>query len=383
MNAPNCISAKFFHQIIFCLSLRKVNSNFSLEKFGLTLPRKIQFGLMKQNQPKNILIINLKYLGDLIVSTAAIRAIRRNFPESVITLLVRSEYKDVLCGNNNLDKIITYDLSTKKLKGLERLNAEFKFLKYLRRNKYDAVVSLQAGDRYVFWSFFSGAGIRVAPIENNFGFLLTTKTKVFEEKISYLDYYLKIAESFGAEIVTKELDFTPDESLENWAEGFLRTKEITEQDKIVGIHPGASEPTKMWPTENYLKLIDLISADANIKVILFLGPMEKKNRIYDDVLKSKVVVADTSGNIQHLAWLLSKCSLLICNDSGARHLSAALKTPTITLSPDDKIIPWKFYTEEEKQFFILGKRNTDNPGNPFLDSITVEDVFQKVKEILS
>lgn len=317
------------------------------------------------------------------MSTAAIRAIKQSFPDSVIALLVRSEYKDVLLGNKYIDGIITYDLSIKKIKGWERLKTEFNFVKYLRDKKYDAVVSLQAGDRYVFWSFFSGAKVRVAPIENNFGFLLTTKAKVFEEKISYLDYYLKIAEAFGAEIVTKKLDFTPDEKYRNWVEEFLFTKKILPQDKIIGIHPGASEPTKMWPIENYLQLVDIISKDVNTKVILFLGPMEKKKSIFNDVLKNKVVVADTSESIQHLAWLLSKCGLLICNDSGARHLAAALKTPTITLFPDDKLIPWKFYTEEEKQFFILGKRNTSNPGKPFLDSITVEDVFHKVKEILS
>jgi len=338
---------------------------------------------MKQHQPKNILVINLKYLGDLIVSTAAIRAIKESFPESKITLLVRSEYKDVLSGNKNIDRIITYDLTIKKLKRLERLNAEFEFLKYLRSYKFDAVVSLQAGDRYVFWSYFSGAKIRVAPIENNFSFLLSAKAKVYEDEVSYMDYYLKIAESFGAGIKTKSLDFIPHEKYRDWAEEFLRAKGIFAQDKIVGIHPGASEPTKMWPIENYLKLIDLISMDVNTEVILFLGPMEKKNFIFDGIMKSKVVIADTSESIHHLAWLLSKCSLLICNDSGARHLSAALQTPTITLFPDDKIIPWKFYTEKEKQFFILGKRNTNNPDNPFLDSITVEEVFQKVKEILN
>ncbi|MDP2035819.1 MAG: glycosyltransferase family 9 protein [Ignavibacteria bacterium] len=338
---------------------------------------------MKQNQPKNILVINLKYLGDLIVSTAAIRAIKGSFPESTITLLVRGEYKDVLLGNKNIDRIITYDLSIKKLKGLERLKSEFEFLKNLRNYKFDAVISFQAGDRYVFWSLFTGAKIRVAPVENNFGFLLTTKAKVYEDEVSYLDYYLKIAESFGAEIVTKKLDFTPDEQLENWSEDFLSARGISAQDKIVGIHPGASEPTKMWPIENYLKLIDLIGKGSNAKVVLFLGPMEKKSSIYNDVSNKKVVVADTSGSIHHLAWLLSKCSLLICNDSGARHLSAALKTSTITLFPDDKIVPWKFYTEDEKQFFLFGKRNTSDPSYPFLDSITVEEVYRKVKEILN
>ncbi len=338
---------------------------------------------MKQSQPKNILVINLKYLGDLIVSTAALRAIRCSFPESKITVLVKDDYKDVLLGNKSIDEIIAYDFRIKKQKGLDRLKSEFSFLKKLRSLNFDAVVSLQAGDRYVLWAFLSGAKIRVAPIQNNFGFLLTGKAKVYEDTISYLDYYLKVAEKFGAKIISRKTEFILDEMFRDSIDNFLLANIFLPQNKIIGIHPGASEPTKMWPLENYLKLIELINENSNTKVIVFLGPAEKQNPILNEMLMSRIIFADTSENIQQLAWFLSKCSLLICNDSGARHLAAALKVPTITLFPDDKIIPWKFYSEEEKQFFLLGKRNVSDLNKSFLDSISIEEVLRKVEEIMN
>jgi heptosyltransferase-2 len=239
---------------------------------------------------------------------------------------------------------------------------------------------LQAGDRYVLWSFFSGAKTRVAPIQNNLGFLLTCKAKVYEDTISYLDYYLKIAESFGAKVISKETEFYLEKNFPG-GEKFLLENNISVSDRIIGIHPGASEPTKMWELDNYLRLIDQIEKKMGTKVILFLGPAEKGNLELKTKF-GKVIVVDTSVSIQHLAWYLTKCSLLVCNDSGARHLAAALKVPSITLFPEDKISSWKFYSEDQKQFFIPGKRNTNNPAKPFLDSIAVDTVFRKVTEVL-
>lgn len=335
---------------------------------------------MKKTTPKNILLINFKYFGDLIVSTPAIRSIKTEYPSAKLTLLTRQEYSNVLQGYEFLDEIISFNPSVKKQKGLKRIKQELNFIKMLRSKKFDSAISLQAGDRYVFWTYFSGASIRVAPIQNKFAFLLTGKVNVYEEKISYLDYYSKIAEAFGATIISKKTDFPLNADFSKWTYDFLNRNKISKDDSIIGLHPGASEPTKKWPIENYLKVCESLAEKH--KVILFLGPAEKELFRIDEKYKELITIADTSENIQHLAWLISKCSLLICNDSGARHLSAALKVPTITLFTDDKIVPWKFYSEEDKQYFILGKRNTINISNPYLDGIKVEDVLKKIRDIL-
>jgi len=337
---------------------------------------------MKQSQPKNILVINLKYLGDLIVSTVALRAIRSSYPESKITVLVKDDYKDVLRGNKNIDEIISYDFSIKKLKGFARLKSEFNFLKNLRSYKFDAVVSLQAGDRFVFWSFLSGAKIRVAPIQNSFSFLLTHKADVYEDTISYMDYYLKIAQEFGAKRDGEATDFVLEEKYTSWSKAELNEKDVSNNCKLICIHPGAGEDSRKWKIENYAALIKKISTETSCRVMILLGPQELKQKTMFESIASCNSVIDVSGNIQHLAWVLKKASLLIAMDSGARHLAAALKIPTLTLIPDDKVTTWQFYDEVDNHFFISGKRNTLNPANQFLDMIEVDAVFNKVKKIV-
>ncbi len=338
--------------------------------------------LLKKNRPQNILLINLKYLGDLIVCSAAIRELKISFPQAQISFLVRKEYKDVLRENPNLHEIIFYDGEIKKIHGLKRFFAELRYIFFLRSKKYDAVISFQAGDRYAIWSYLSGAKIRIAPIQNNFGFLLTEKVNVIEEDLDYMTYYLKIVEKFRARINSKQTDFILSKGYENWSEEIFDKNKIDRSDIVIGIHPGASESTKIWPFESFQEVISSLTVYPNVKVVLFLGPAESQMKYLVNGLGENVFPVDTSSSIQQLAWMISKCSLVICNDSGARHLSAALKIATISLFPEDKIKPWKFYSEEEKQYFIIGRRNTNSYKKSFLDDINPDEVVEKAKEIL-
>lgn len=332
---------------------------------------------------KKILVINTKYLGDLIVCTPALRALRKSFPGASISILVRQEYKDVLSGNQNIDEIIPFDFSIKKIHGWKRLKLEWEFVKSLRTKNFDAVVSLQSGDRYSEWAFLSGAKVRVAPKKQSMSFLLTKKVEVYEDTISYLDYYLKIAEAFGAVADGIQTEFYLDENFRDWFENFCAEHNIDGDNQLIGIHVGASEPTKIWPLKNFESLIEKLLSDGKSKVVLFVGPAEKK--IAEKFLNQQnknIIIADTSESIQQLACLINSCKLFIANDSGARHIAAALNVPSITLFPEDKLSCWKFYEEKENQLFIIGKRNTTDTANMYLDGIEVGTVYNIAKKIL-
>ncbi len=332
---------------------------------------------------KKILIINTKYLGDLVVCTPAVKAIRNTYPAASISILVREEYKNVMAGNPNVDEILSFDFTVKKIRGWKRIKAELNFVKYLRSKKFDAVVSLQAGDRYAEWAFLSGAKIRVAPKKQSLSFLLTHKVGVYEDTISYMDYYLKIAEAFGAIADNKTTGFYLSNNFKEWASEFNSVNKISGEDILIGIHPGASEPSKIWPFENFIKLIELLTADGKVKIFLFAGPAEKKMlEKFRNAFEGRLILADTSNDIQQLAWLISECKLFIANDSGARHIAAALKVKTLTLFPQDKSSCWKFYSEKEGHYFILGKRNIADSKNMYLDGIKVETVYNKAQQIL-
>lgn len=337
---------------------------------------------MKPLEPQNILIINLKFLGDLIVTTAAIKAIRTEYKAAKITVLVRKQYKDVLAGNENIDEIISFDLTNKDKKGFAKLNSEIGFVRFLRSNKFDSVVLLQAGDRYVLWSFLCGAKYRVGPIENNMSFLLTHTANVFENKNSFMEYYLNIAKTFGAHQLSRQTEYVLNQKFRNGIEEFYDANNIDQSDQIICIHPGAGETSRKWKLENYPLLINKILNNTKYKVVFTLGPQEFKHKEFFDSIINKRVFIHVSENVQDLAWIISSASLLIGMDSGARHLAAAIKIPSLSLFPDDMLDTWWFYEESNKQFKLIGRRNKTDIENQFLDNISVEDVFQKTMQIL-
>ncbi len=152
---------------------------------------------------------------------------------------------------------------------------------------------------------------------------------------------------------------------------------------IIGIHPGASEPTKIWSSENFAGLIQKLALIGKTKIILIAGPNEEKvvDSIFSKANNENFFVYK-SKDVNRTAALISKCSLFISNDTGTRHLSVALKIPVIALMPDDNLKCWNFYDDSDNHFVLIGKRFFPEKGIPFLGSINVDEVFNKVKEVL-
>lgn len=330
-----------------------------------------------------ILVINTKFLGDLIVSTPGLKALREKNPNSEIVLIARKGYEDTLRNNPNINRIIPFDFSVKKKNLFSRISAEINFISQIRKEKFDVVISLHPGDRIAFLAWFSKAKIRIAPRRQPFNFLFNVPVNVEEDSISYLDYYNELISAYTKESINRRTEFFVNKKDNLWSEEFLNENKIDRSDFIIGIHPGASEPTKIWPSENFVGLIQKLIRLDKIKIILIAGPNEEK--IVDSIsskAKNKNLIVYKSKDVNRTAALISKCNLFISNDTGTRHLSVALKIPVIALMPDNNLKCWNFYDDSDNHFVLVGKRFFPEKGMPFLGSINVDDVFNKVKEVL-
>ncbi|PKL81525.1 MAG: hypothetical protein CVV24_14820, partial [Ignavibacteriae bacterium HGW-Ignavibacteriae-3] len=198
-----------------------------------------------------ILIVNTKFLGDLIVSTPGFRSLRKKYPDAEIVLLVRKGYEDAVRNNPNINRIIPFDFGLKSRGVFSRIAGEIKFIRQIRNEKFDAVISLHPGDRIAFLSWFSNAKIRIAPRKQSFNYLFNVLVDVEEDSISYLSYYNKLITAFTKEDVKGKPEFPVITADAKWAEEFFLSKGIRENDFIIGVHPGASEPTKIWPAQNF------------------------------------------------------------------------------------------------------------------------------------
>lgn len=329
-----------------------------------------------------ILVVNTKFIGDLILSTAGLAALRKKNPDAEIVLLTRQGYEATLKNNPNVNRIIPFDFGIKKKNFVKRVVDEINFIRRIRSEKFNAVISLHPGDRIAFLAWFSGAEIRVAPRKQAFNFLFNVLIDVEEDSISYLKYYNKLISAFTNEPVIGTTEFFVTVQDEVWATDFLDLNIADKNDLLIGIHPGASEPTKIWQSKNFTELIRRILSMNKTKVLLIAGPNEEKivEQIYNEV-KNDNLLFYNSNNINLTAALIKKCNLFISNDTGTRHLAVAVKTQVIALMPDDNQKCWNFYEESDNHFVLTGKRNLSAEGIPFLDSISVDKVFNKVKEV--
>lgn len=329
-----------------------------------------------------ILVVNLKYLGDLIVSTPGLRSLRKAYPSAEIVLMVRKNFEEVLANNPNINRIITFDPNLKGNSNFDKFIKGIRFIKKIREGKFDTVIVLHPGDRTAFWAWLSGAKNRIAPRKQSFGFLFNHKVDVYEDSISYLDYYNKIIEAAGGSIDSNKTEFFISQETEAWIDNFFAQGKINADNIVVAIHPGASEPTKIWKHNNFIQLIEKLISDKKYKVIIIEGPQDKEICSFlQKSFMSKESVFFAHGSIIQIATLIKRCNILLTHDTGTRHLAVAVGTQVLALIPDDNQKFWNFYSEVDKHYVLVGKRNHNN-GKPYLDMISVVDVYNKIKSIL-
>jgi ADP-heptose:LPS heptosyltransferase len=348
--------------------------------------------LTNTRKPK-ILLIALKFMGDLIVAAPSIHALRRHFPNSHITVLLRKGLEEVFIFDRAVDEVLGFDyLGIRGIGGFRRLGAELAWVMAIRRRQFDIVVSLQPSDRSARWAWLSGARARVGPKKQAFGYLFNMHADVIEGQMDFREYYAQIIGALGVDVQQLSFKYSYPSDADDWAETFLNDSHLDPSKQTIGIHPGSRDPVKLWPSENFLRLADRLSTLPRTQVLFFQGPNDSSTiEELRRVSAHNLVVADCSAHITHLAALLKRCRLYIGNDSGPRHLAAAVGTHTLTLMHKAKLRSWKIYDESEGHFVLTDK--TENPDSDralheaatinTLSSISVDEVFEKARQILS
>jgi ADP-heptose:LPS heptosyltransferase len=333
-----------------------------------------------------ILVINIKHLGDVIVSTAGLPALRKFKPDAEIVFLLREGYEQILDNNPNVNKIITFDPQMKGNSSLKHFLNGIKFIKKIKDEKFDVVIALHPGDRIAFWSWFSGAKIRIAPKHQNFSYLFNSRVDIKENTIAFDKYYLNLFEAFTGKINSAKTEFYIPIENEKWADNFLAGNNAVEKIMLIGFHPAAGKMKRIWPGKNFAELINRFQKNDNIKVLIIEGPQDKK--VIEEIvsyLDKNSVIWFRSTDLNKTAALIKRCRLFITHDTGTRHLAVALNTPVLALMPEHIMNSWGFYGKENLHYSLIGKSYIppqNSSENAFLDGISVEEVYNKITGIL-
>lgn len=276
---------------------------------------------------KKILVTFLMHLGDLVLTTPFIHALRKAAPDAHITYLVDEKLKDVVLHNPYLDEVITID----KLGRDNSMLALMACAHRLSKMDFDVLINLHPNERCSFVCAMTKTKLRVGTAHTAF--------RPFWDMFLHLDRTIHAADMYLdvlAELGVKDLSnnglevFVSDEDKLN-AENFWRDNGIFATDKLIGFNIGSAVPTKRWAPERFAQVADIMAAKG-YKVVFFGGTMD------EDVVNTAVshmqatpIVATGALTIGTLAAALRRCDLLITNDSGPMHVAISQNVPIVAL----------------------------------------------------
>jgi lipopolysaccharide heptosyltransferase II len=282
-----------------------------------------------EKQYHRILIVRTDRLGDVLLSTPAVKALRQKFPQSYISMLVSPYTKDVLDGNLAIDEIITFDKDAKN----QGFWANFEFVRHLSKKKFDLAIVLHPTTRMHLLIFLAGIPKRLG-YDRKFGFLLTDRikhAKQFGQKHES-EYALDLARYLGIEPQDKTLFMPIKQESEKWVEALFSQAQIKDSDKLLAIHPAASCYSRIWPGERFAQVADKLAGQYGFKVVIVSGPKDsQKAEVVIKNMRTKALDLAGKTSISQLASLLRRCQLFISTDSGPMHVASALGVPVITI----------------------------------------------------
>ena len=276
-------------------------------------------------EAKNIIVINLLYLGDLIFSTPFLRNLRRNYPTAKIDLVVNANFSELLANNPYVDHLFPYNKAWS-------LRESLAFAGQLRKGQYDLGLNIHGSFRSNVLLTLINPAYRVGFANGFIQFALDKRLKPLANA-HMVDVYLHFLRDLGITDLDDEgLELRVSESALRQMDLFLEKKLVSPTTCLIGLNIGGTWPTKRWTIEGFAKLADELQLNYHCKVI-FLGSSGDLPRVRKivNLMKTTPLLATGRTNLSELAALVKRCALVISNDSGPVHVAAAVGTPTITI----------------------------------------------------
>lgn len=338
---------------------------------------------------KRVLIVRLDRIGDVLLSTPVIKAVREVCPNGYIAFMARRYAKDILEGNPYLDEVIVYE-KTGREKGLLK---NLDFIRALRRKKFDIALILHPTKRSHLLVSLAGIPETVG-YNKKWGFLLTTRLPHMKHYgIKHeIDYALDILRYTGLEPKDKTLYIPVNSRSERNVEGLFEKNGITKDDVTIALNPGASCVSKRWGAAKFAEVAKGLIMKHAAKIVVVAGGADR--RLGDEVsllLKNRCANLSGKTSIADLASVLRRVDLFISNDSGPVHIACAVGTPVVAIfGRSDRGLGPARWGPTGKSDIVLHKdvgcdvclAHNCKKGFKCLEAVTVEDVLAAADKIL-
>src|SRR3989337_54852 len=308
-------------------TLEKKGKSFLIQVLRLMLRNKPVQDKVDLSAVKKILVIRQdNRIGNLILTTPLLLALRKPFPQAKISLLSSSVSTEVFSGSKLVDELLVLE----KKRYIRNPFAFISQIFSLRRKGFDLAFDCSDENHLSFghgmWIYLSRAKYRVGHKREKSDLFLNIEVPPVNHTRHATEMHLDLLK-FLMPGVSGELPFLEVKAEEKkYIRNYLKKMGISDEGFLVGINLGGTGE-KRWEVENFIELGNKLKEKENVKVIYIWGPEEKelvKN------LKITVVLPEIL-SLPKLSALLQRCNFLISSDSGIMHLATAVGTPTLTI----------------------------------------------------
>lgn len=342
---------------------------------------------------KTILIIKFAAIGDIILMVPMLRLLKKNYPDSKITFVCSDINYGMVKRVKYVDEIINYNIHSAIAKPLNFL----KFLKNIRKNTYDLIIDAEQWSRInaILTVFLKKKYLIGFKFDKQYKHFYYDAVSIHSKNRHEVENFLSLLEIIGinAEDDEKELEFNISDEFIAFAEEFWIEKNL--KDKyVICMQPGSGTNgyAREWNDENYINLGKRLKSKFENVVILLTGlksDFERCENIIKSIGENAINISGKYNMDKDLA-IVKKSYLMICGNTGILHLAASVKTQTIGLHGPNNPVLWGAYG---KNAVVVQSDIYCSPclylGHDFgckkpvcMDRILVEDVYQKVVEIM-
>jgi predicted lipopolysaccharide heptosyltransferase III len=296
-----------------------------------------------------ILLLQLKRIGDLILTTPVVAALRERFPDAEVTIVVSSECADLLPAISGVDRIL---MARRDLRDIALLFT-------VAGKRFDYCIDFTRNDRSAFLAFLSRArkrivSYRVRDQSKNRARLYTDFVDVRMRDLHTIDYNLALLEPLGIGNVSPAPYLQLPQTAHERADALRRDWNVTKP--YVVLHPGSARQEKLWEAERWAQVIERFDRDDDLDLVL-TGGASNHEQAHIAAIKGEAhqQIIDLSGktDLLTLAALIGKARLLVTVDSAPMHLAAATGTPQLILFGPTNPFHWR--PREGQALILQGK----------------------------
>jgi heptosyltransferase-2 len=265
------------------------------------------------------------WIGDAVMATPALRAIRAAFPAARIAIVANPMVAELFTFHPDCDQVIRFD----KRSGHGGAGGFWRFCRALRRERFALVILLQNAFEAAAMAVLAGIPRRAGYRSDGRGLLLTSGVPAVDKKhgLHHVDYYLHMLRQLGIDGGDRRL------RLAVTAEEQAGARERLGAGDWVAVNPGASYgAAKRWIPERFAAVADGLAAEFGVRLVLTGGPGEAEiGRDIERAMKVAPVNLIGRTSVRELMAVLAQCRLVVTNDSGPMHIAAAFGVPLVAV----------------------------------------------------